>query len=73
MSQWRSTGAKNVQAGFKSVMTNFHISESFAAVNDAQTVWIKRHNHSVLINAIFVDVLHGTNDPTLYRVFRKTF
>ena len=41
---------------------------------DARTVWIKRHNQSVLINAIFVDaVLHCTNDPALYRVFRKRF
>ncbi len=46
----------------------------FTAVNDSQTVWIKRHNQSVLINAIFVDdVLHCTNDPALYRVFRKRF
>jgi hypothetical protein len=57
-------------ADFKSVMTDFHISKGFTAVNDAQTVWIKRHNQSVLINAIFVDdVLHCTNDPALYQVF----
>ncbi len=67
-------GAKQAPAGFKSVMTDFHISEGFTAVNYAQTVWIKRHNQSVLINAIFVDdVLHCTNDPALYRVFRKLF
>ena len=67
-------GAKQAPAGFKSVMTDFHVSEGFTAVNDAQTVWIKRHNQSVLINAIFVDdVLHCTNDPALYRVFRKRF
>jgi hypothetical protein len=43
-------------------------------VNDAQTVWIKRHNQSVLINAIFVDdILRCTNDPALYRVFCKRF
>ena len=67
-------GAEQAPARFKSVMTDFHISEGFTAVNDAQTVWIKRHNQSVLINAIFVDdVLHCTNDPALYRVFRKHF
>ncbi len=56
-------GAKQAPAGFKEVITYFHVSEGFTAVNDAKTVWIKRHNQSILINAIFVDdVLHGTND-----------
>jgi hypothetical protein len=55
-------------------MTDFHVSEGFTAVNNAQTVWIKRNNQSVLINAIFVDdVLHCTNDPALFSVFRKRF
>ncbi len=46
----------------------------FKAVNDAQTVWIKRHNHSILINAIFVDdVLHCTNDMAMYHTFCKRF
>ena len=67
-------GAKQAPAGFKSVITDFHISEGFQAVNDAQTVWIKRHNQSFIINAIFVDdVLHCTNDPAMYRAFRKRF
>ncbi len=43
-------------------------------MNDAQTVWIKRHNQSFIINAIFVDdVLHCTNDPAQYRALRKRF
>jgi hypothetical protein len=67
-------GAKQAPAGFKSVITDFHLGEGFKAVNDAQTVWVKRHNNSILINAIFVDdVLHCTNDMALYRTFRKRF
>ena len=67
-------GAKQAPAGFKSVITDFHLGEGFKAVNDAQTVWVKRHNQSILINAIFVDdVLHCTNDMAMYRTFRKRF
>jgi hypothetical protein len=37
-------------------------------------MWVKRHNHSILINAMFVDdVLHCTNDMAMYRTFRKSF
>ena len=55
-------------------MTEFMLSEGFEAVNASQTVWIKRHNQSFLINATFVDdVQHCTNDTAMYRSFRKRF
>ncbi len=50
------------------------IAEGFTAVNDSQTVWIKRQGNSLLICAWFVDdVHHFTNDHSLYFSFRKRF
>jgi hypothetical protein len=67
-------GAKQAPACFKGVSTEFMKSEGFTAVNDSQTVWIKTHGSSVLINAWFVDdVHHCTNDLAMYRSFRKRF
>jgi hypothetical protein len=67
-------GAKQAPARFKSVSTEFMIAEGFTAVNDSQTVWIKRQGSSLLICAWFVDdVHHCTNDLSMYRSFRKRF
>ena len=67
-------GAKQAPACFKAVLTEFMLSEGFTACNDAQTVWVKRQNQSVLYNATFVDdVQHCTNDLAMYRSFRKRF
>ena len=67
-------GAKQAPARFKSVSTEFMIAEGFTAVNDSQTVWIKRQGNSLLICAWFVDdVHHCTNDLSMYRSFRKRF
>jgi len=67
-------GAKQAPACFKAVLTEFMLSEGFTACNDAQTVWVKRQNNSVLYNATFVDdVQHCTNDLAMYRSFRKRF
>ena len=67
-------GAKQAPARFKGVSTEFMLSENFTAVNDSQTVWIKRQGHSILICAWFVDdVHHCTNDLSMYRSFRKRF
>ena len=51
-------GAKQAPACFKAVLTEFMFSEGFTACNDAQTVWLKRQNNSVLYNAAFVDDVH---------------
>ncbi len=34
-------GAKQAPAGFKSVITDFHLGEGLKAVNDAQSMWVK--------------------------------
>jgi hypothetical protein len=67
-------GAKQAPARFKSVSTEFMIAEGFTAVNDSQTVSIKRQRNSLLICACFIDdVHHCTNDPSMNRSFRKRF
>jgi hypothetical protein len=50
------------------------LSEKFAAVNDSQTVWIKRQGSSILICAWFLDeVHHCTDDVLIYSSFHKWF
>ena len=39
-------GAKQAPACFKGVSVEFMLSEGFTAVNDSQTVWIKRQGNS---------------------------
>jgi hypothetical protein len=56
-------GAKQAPARFKSVSTEFMIAEGFTAVNDSQTVWIKRQGNSLLICAWFVDDVRSSSAP----------
>ena len=67
-------GAKQAPACFKKVLVEFMFSQEFKAANEAETIFIKRKDNSVLICACFVDdILHLTNDTSMYRDFRKKF
>lgn len=67
-------GAKQAPACFKKVLVDFLLSLDFKPANDANTVFIKSRGLSKLICACFVDdILHLTNDVSMYRDFRKAF
>ena len=67
-------GLKQAPAAFKACLTAFFRKQGFTPANDAETVWVKRVGKAVLIHGMFVDdILHCTNDKTLYHEFRKAF
>ncbi len=48
--------------------------QGYTAANDAETIWVKRSNDRVLINALHAgDFLHFTNCSVLYQDFQKHF
>ena len=67
-------GLKQAPAAFKACLTAFFRKQGFTPANDAETICVKRVGKAVLIHGMFVDdILHCTNDKTLYHEFRKAF
>ena len=67
-------GLKKALATFKAFLTAFFRKQGFTPASDAETVLIKRVGESALIHGMFVDdLLHCTNDKSMYHEFRKAF
>ena len=59
---------------FKQEVIDWLKANGYIAANDAQTIWIKRTKHGLVIHAIYADdFLHFTNNKAMYQDFQKQF